>query len=409
MTGTRQVEVALLTGGGDKPYAFGLATALMAQGIALDLVAGDELTSPVFDHSPAVTFMNLRGSQASDVSLLNKVARVLVYYLYLLKYALIAKPAIFHILWNNKFEIIDRTLLLLYYKALGKKIVLTVHNVNAGVRDKTDSALNRFTLRVQYWLADHLFVHTNKMKAELVADWSVAESAITVVPFGINNAVPHTAITPSEAKQQLGIGPGERAVLFYGSIAPYKGVEYLVAAVKRLAADRDNYRLIIAGGPKKGSEQYWAGIRRKIDAIAGAQVSLRIEFIPDEETELYFKAADVVILPYTEIFQSGVLFLAYSFGLPAIVTDVGSLREDVVEGETGLVCRARDSADLAQAIDRYFSSALYEELPSRRREILDYAAKRHSWNTVAEMTSAAYRTLVEREFAPEAARRSPAL
>lgn len=55
----------------------------------------------------------------------------------LVRYAVTAKPTIFHILWNNKFEYFDRTLLMLYYRALGKKVVLTVHNVNADNRDLT--------------------------------------------------------------------------------------------------------------------------------------------------------------------------------------------------------------------------------------------------------------------------------
>jgi glycosyltransferase involved in cell wall biosynthesis len=407
--GNRRLAVALLTGGGDKPYAFGLSTALMSKGLSLDLIAGDELDSPEFHRAADVNFLNLRGDQTSDVTLATKISRVLLYYARLIRYAATAKPRIFHILWNNKFEIIDRTLLLLYYKALGKKIVLTVHNVNAGLRDRTDTAINRVTLRIQYRLADRLFVHTEKMKAQLVADWSVPEYAITVVPFGINNAVPDTAMTPAEARQRLGIGAGERAILFFGTIAPYKGLEYLVAAFERLAAINHNYRLIIAGKPKKGSEQYWNGIRRTIDGMTRERVIQKIEFVPDEDTELYFKAADVLILPYTEIFQSGVLFLGYSFGLPAIVADVGSLRDDVIEGKTGLVCRARDSADLARAIDKYFESGLYAALPARRRQIREYAAIQHSWDTVSETTISSYATLLANDFAGEAARDVPAL
>ena len=123
----------------------------------------------------------------------------------LIRYAATAKPRIFHILWNNKFETFDRTLLMLYYRLLGKRIVLTAHNVNAGKRDSKDTFLNRLTLRIQYRLADHIFVHTEKMKLELIEEFGVRESRVTVIPFGINNAVPNTDLAPSEAKQRLGI------------------------------------------------------------------------------------------------------------------------------------------------------------------------------------------------------------
>ena len=77
----------------------------------------------------------------------------------------------------------------------------------------------------------------------------------------------------------------------------------------------------------------------------------KIEYVPDEATELYFKAADVLVLPYVRVFQSGVLFLGYSFGLPVIAADVGSLKEEIVEGKTGFVFKPQDSSDLARTID----------------------------------------------------------
>src|SRR5689334_11516376 len=79
------------------------------------------------------------------------MVRILSYYFKLLRYAATAKPRTFHILWNNKVLHFDRTLLMFYYRLLGKRLVLTVHNVNAAKRDNRDSAFNRFTLRIQYF------------------------------------------------------------------------------------------------------------------------------------------------------------------------------------------------------------------------------------------------------------------
>jgi glycosyltransferase involved in cell wall biosynthesis len=387
--------VALLTGGADTPYAFGLATALMSRGIGLDVVAGDELDRPEF-HTPGVRFLNLRGNQRTDAALSTKIARVLIYYARLIRYAGVARPQLFHILWNNKFETIDRTLLMLFYKVLGKKIVLTVHNVNAGRRDSNDTAVNRLTLRIQYNLADHLFVHTESMKQELIDDFHVRESAITTIPFGINNAVPHTGLTSSEARRRLGIGPSEKTILFFGTITPYKGLEHLVAAFKRLLSEGRDYRLIIAGRPKNGSEKYWQAVHQDLEQIDPRRMIQKIEFTPDEETEIYFKAADVLVLPYTQVFQSGVLFLGFSFGLPAIVADVGSLKDDIIDGENGYVFNPGDSVDLARAIDKYFASGLFQTLPTRRPQIRDQAHEQHSWDTVSRMTQAVYDALLGR-------------
>jgi glycosyltransferase involved in cell wall biosynthesis len=98
-----------------------------------------------------------------------------------------------------------------------------------------------------------------------------------------------------------------------------------------------------------------------------------------------------VVIPYVEIFQSGVPFLSYSFGLPVIATDVGSLRNDVLEGKTGFLCRAKDPADLARAIRTYFASDLYRDLEMRRSEIREFANKRNSWTKVGEILTGVYR------------------
>ncbi len=389
-----EIAVALLTGGGDKPYAFGLATELISKGVTLDLIGSDDLDCPELCGQLKVHFLNLRGDQRSDASFTRKALRVLTYYSKLIRYAVTSKPKIFHILWNNKFESFDRTLLMLYYRLLRKRIVLTVHNLNAGRRDSKDTPLNRLTLRIQYRLVDHIFVHSEKMKFELIEEFGVQEARVTVIPFGINNAVPNTCLTPSEAKQRLGIRDGERTILFFGNIAPYKGLEYLVAAFQQIRARRDDDRLIIAGRPKN-CERYWAGIREAIhEDVQRGRVLLWADYVPDDETEVYFKAADVLVLPYSHIYQSGVLFLGYSFGLPVLAADVGSLKDEVVEGKTGFVFRPKDTIDLARVIERYFASDLFADLSSRRQEIRDYATGRHSWDVVGQMTMSVYATLL---------------
>lgn len=389
----RRAEAALLTGGGDRPYAFGLAKSLIKEGATVDLIGSDELDCPEFRDAPGVRFFNLRGDQNPDVGLLTKAIRVLTYYSRLLCYSATAKPKLFHILWNNKFEYLDRTLLMLWYRALGKRTVLTLHNVNASRRDCKDTLLNRVTLRIQYRLADHIFVHTKQMKQELIDEFGKHDDRITIIPFGINNAVPSTKLTSREARKRLGILDHEKVVLFFGNIAPYKGLEYLVAAFHQIACQ--GCRLIIAGRPKN-CDSYWSAIRSEIqDDVQTGRIVLKDEFIPDEDTEIYMKAADVLVLPYRYIYQSGVLFLGYSFGLPVIVSDVGSLSDDVIEGRTGFVCRSEDPVDLARVIDRYFRSELYGDLVHRRHEIRNYMAERNSWDIVGKMTSNLYSSLTK--------------
>ena len=383
------LPVALLTGGQDRHYAVGLATALIEQNVVLDVIGSDDVDGPEFQGNPHVRFLNLHGGN-QPAGFLTRIGRILFFYARLFRYVAVAKPKIFHVLWNNKLQIFDRTLLMMLYKSAGKKVVLTVHNVNAGRRDKTDSWLNRATLKFQYRLADHLFVHTTKMKEELVTAFDVNAAKVTIIPYGINNAVPSTALTCDQARQKLGLQAGEKVILFFGAIKRYKGLEYLVTAFQQIAT-QGNYRLIIAGERKKGHEEYWRSIQQAIELGPGKERILqKIEFIPDSETEIYFKAADVAVLPYTEIFQSGILFLSFAYGLPVIASKVGSFSDDIDEGVNGYLNEGKDCHDLARRIHDYFRSELYRELPQRRLVIRDRAFSEHSWKSVANLTRNAY-------------------
>lgn len=386
------IEIGLLTACRDKHYAFALAMALISKGISLDFVGGDEIDSPELHSAPNLRFLSLRRAPNENATSAQKILELLLYYARLIRYAARSSPEILHILWSGKLEFFDRTILMLYYKARGKKIALTAHNVNGARRDSKDSLLNRITLGIQYRLCDQIFVHTGKMKSELCREFNVREDAVTVIRYPINNAVPNTGLTSVEARNRLGLGVDERVILFFGKIRPYKGIEQLIAAFSQISADVSvNYRMIIAGEPNKGAQEYLRTLQQAINVTCGHdQVTLRFQFIRDEDLELYFKGADVLVLPYREIFQSGVLFLAYSFGLPVVATDVGSFREDIVEGKTGFLCKPDDPSDLARAIRMYFASELYENLSTRRQELKNYANSIYSWHAVADLTCKGY-------------------
>ena len=388
-------HVGLLTGGSDKSYALGLASALSSQNLRVEFIGSDELDCAEVRELAGLTFMNLRGDLRDNVGSAQKAVRIIRYYAQLARYAAVAKPKILHILWNNKFELFDRTLLMLYYRLARKRIVLTAHNVNAAKRDLKDNWLNRCSLCIQYRLCHHVFVHTEAMKREMVSDFGVAKENVSVIPFGMNDTIPVSDLTPLEAKQRLGLTPTQGTLLFFGQIAPYKGLKYLIAAMAILAKAGAEVRLIVAGRIKRGHADYWDQIQQMIfqEGIRHLVIE-RLGWIHDDQVEQYFKAADAVALPYLDIFQSGVPFLAFSFGVPMIASDVGSLRDDVVE-ETGLLCKPQDPLDLARAIERFFQGELYRSLESRRDRIRRFGARHHSWTEVGELTKAVYDNLLK--------------
>ena len=386
--------VVLLTAGQDPSYVFGLTITLSQRGIHVHVVGNDRVDDPEFHKSDRITFVDCGGIQANAGSLA-KLWQLTLYYARLIAYVTFRSPKIVHILWNSKLEYFDRTLLTLYFKLIGKKVVLTAHNVNKAKRDSCDSFLNRVTLRIQYRLLDRIFLHTEKMKGELAQEFGVSPAKVAVMPFPMNIHVPNTELTVSEAKQKLGLRPHEHTILFFGRIVPYKGLECLVDAFHRFARRDANCRLIIAGEPMKGFESYMQDVRRAIAEGEGAdRIRCELEYIPDSETEVYFKAADVVVLPYKNIFESGVVFLAYRFGLPVIASDVGSFREELTDSGAGSVFEQGNPASLAETLGAFFQSGLYKNAASHRQRIREYGNAHHSWQIVGKITDRVYSDLL---------------
>jgi glycosyltransferase involved in cell wall biosynthesis len=389
------LKVSLLTGGQDIHYALGLLSGLAVQELDIEFIGNDHWQNSYIVKSKNVVYFNLRGDQKSNASLKEKIFRVLRYYFKLIKYAAETDSKLFHIQWLNKFTYFDRTLLNIYYKLLGKKIVFTAHDINYRKLVGKDSLINNSSLKFMYWIVDHIVVHTEKMKLELIENYKVKEDKISVIPFGINEVMPKTNLTREQAKEKLGITTEEKALLFFGNIAQYKGLEYLILALAQLKKTVKDIKLIIAGRIKVDCQEYWAGIQRVIeDHKLEDYIIKRIEYIPEEEAEIYFKAADVLILPYKNIFQSGLIYTSYHFGLPVVAADVGSLRDDVVEGTTGFICKPEDPENLAEKIILYYKSALFENLEATRENIITYAIKNHSWELTGDKTYVLYKDLL---------------
>ena len=391
-------RISILTGGRDPHYAMGLLWGLLGTPLTIDFVANRAMRGEQDGRRGAVRYVDLYPS--TDATGLRRVAAIIRTYVALVRYVAWTRNPIIHILWYYKFEVLDNTVLAWLYRALGKRVVLTVHNVNRGERDGTDGALNRWSLRYLYRAVDHIFVHTLQSKTQLCRDFLVDEDKVTVIPFGVNIFTTQSQLDPAAARQRLGFGPGEKVILFFGNIAPYKGIDTLVDALALIP----DVRLMIAGPVKKGCEAYWGDVERAVARNGlNERVRINVEFIPESDVELYFKAADVTVLPYKKISQSGVLFLSLGFGVPVIVSDADGLPESVDEGVNGLIFREGDPEDLARRIAEYFSSQMFTALDVNRHQIIEELRRRHSWDSVAETTYDAYGQLLTDRRVPNAA------
>ncbi|HEX3800829.1 MAG TPA: glycosyltransferase family 4 protein [Verrucomicrobiae bacterium] len=383
-----------LTTGGAPHYETGLIQGLVNQNIALDVIGGDEL-EPALAGNARVNFRNFQGGSDPRISKLRKLLKVAGVYWKMIRYAATTDSKLFHIQWPYKLVLFDRTLLLLYYKLLGKKIIFTAHNVDADARDGTSTWLRHASLRFFYRNVNHLIVHTGKMKEQLVKIFGVPESRISVIPHGVMTCVPDTNLTREAARTKLELPQDEPVILFFGLITPYKGIETLVEACGALAKKGKTFKLVIVGRVKE-CRDYWEKIEGLIEQCSlKKNVRTDLRHVPDEDVEIYLKAADVMVLPYREIFQSGALFLTYRFGLPVAVTDVGSLREDVEAANAGVVCQTNDAAGLTQALEEYLASDFMRDPESHRARIREYAAERYSWERIGKLTEKVYQQVLQ--------------
>jgi D-inositol-3-phosphate glycosyltransferase len=393
------MRVSLLTGGDDPNYAVPLAESLSAEGIEVEFIGNDSMATVESLKSENIKYLNLRGNQDPRTPALSKIARILRYYKNLISYTSRTESRLFHILWLNKFEFLDRTVMNVIYKLKQKKIVFTAHNVNTRKRDGADSWTNRTTLKAMYSMLDHIFVHTDLSKEELVHEYGVAADKVTVIPFGLNTYVPETRLSRSEARASVGLEDTDKVLLFFGQIAPYKGLDVLLDAFKGLS-DIENVRLIVAGTAKRGAEPYWRALK---SSLGGHQTRSRVlvkdEFIPDDDVSILFRAADALVLPYRAIYQSGPLSLAYRFGVPVIATGVGSFQRDVIPHVTGLLCEPDSVPDLARAIREYFKSELYFDDAGARARIRQIASERYSWKGISQTIVSVYTRLERGETA----------
>jgi len=191
----------------------------------------------------------------------------------------------------------------------------------------------------------------------------------------MNEEMPITEINRIEARQRLGFELEDRVVLFFGKADEFKGLDILIEAFDRLSMP--STKLLISGWFPNPS--YRHKILSAIDAAYSRKdIHLHEGFLPNEDVEVFFKSADVMALPYRNIYQSGVVFLCFNFGLPIVATDVGSFRE-FVEDDMGIIANTNDAEGMADALRHFFKNQ-----HSFQREEIAERARKYRWDKICK-------------------------
>lgn len=148
----------------------------------------------------------------------------------------------------------------------------------------------------------------------------------------------------SEARKMLGYTTVDTVILFFGLIRPYKGLEDLLKAFRELP---ENIKLLIVGECYEGDDQ----ITELLSSPDVSDRSIWIDrFVEQEEVAGYFKASDLVVLPYRQATQSGVAQIALAFRKPLVLTRTGGLPELLEAGETGFLAEPSCPENLRDTI-----------------------------------------------------------
>jgi glycosyltransferase involved in cell wall biosynthesis len=280
-----------------------------------------------------------------------------------------------HFQWLS-VQHLDRSLLPTRHKEGGgrRPLVLTAHDVlprepRAGQLAAQLRLYDRF---------DAIVVHSEHGRARLIDELGADGDRVHVIPHGVftHLAEGHAAATPDVSDRSV--------VLLFGLMRPYKGIDVLLDAWRGVDGEQpiEDAELLIAGMPKMDISTLRAG--------APANVRFDPHFITDDELPAYFERADLVVLPYLQADQSGVLFTALAFGKPLLLSDVGGFPEMAVTGAARVV-PAGDARALGRAIRELLSDRDVRTAMAARARAA--ASGPYSWDRIARETLALYRSL----------------
>ncbi|MCI6553128.1 MAG: glycosyltransferase family 4 protein [Lachnospiraceae bacterium] len=257
-------------------------------------------------------------------------------------------------------------------KCLGRcRKLMVCHNVFPHERFPLDKFLTGLSLRGM----DYYLVQSRRDEEDLLA--LKPSAAYSRVFHPTYNAFKMKNMTREEARRQLSIGGEEKVMLFFGYVRPYKGLRHILRALPAVREKVPDIRLLVVGDFGDDRQEYMDLIREKKIA---PYVKIVEGYIPDQEVEQYFAAADLAVLPYESATQSGIAQIAYGFDMPIVATDVGGLPEVVLDGKTGYVVPQGDDTALGEAVVRFFTDTDIERMQQNIRQ----EEYKYSWDRMRE-------------------------
>lgn len=204
-------------------------------------------------------------------------------------------------------------------KARGVRVAWTVHNRLPHEMAYPGQEIALYRLLGQ---ASDIVLTMAPATRQIVSDIVRLDRAKTkTMPHPSYEGIYESGVSRQAARASFGLAPDEQAVLFVGQIRPYKGVAALARAVE-MAAPESRSTLMLGGVVKEMDDEEF-----EKSLPAGVRTILQLSFVEDADVARWFRAADVMVLPYRSVLNSGSLHLAGTFGVPVILPDLPHLVE----------------------------------------------------------------------------------
>ena len=251
------------------------------------------------------------------------------------------------------------------------------------------SRWRQFFYRRIYQLFDIVFVHFERNRLELTKTFGVPQERVGVIVHGneeIFRELRTPGVTAQTLRARVGLGPDEPVVLLFGLLSRYKGADILLQAFVKVRRET-NAKIVFAGFP---SDDFDLPAHQEMARRLGVDdaVIWVPEYIPSGEVAAWMEAASVIVFPYRDIYQSGALHVAQTFGVPTIASAVGAM-QDVIENEvSGLLVPTQDSDALAEALLRLLRDPEFAARLGARAA--QDAQGEFSWETIARRILAKY-------------------
>lgn len=317
--------------------------------------------------------------------LIKKTAKALLNYLVLGWHVRKKKPDILHIEWFPMLDYVGveiKILRLLKRLDPSMKVVYTIHNVYPHDMNlaKKEAYRKRF-LRISS-LIDTFVVHTNSTKEDVVHQFNIPSENISVIPHGIfkmKKQEQHTRIVSDD----------KVCFIMYGNMTSYKGVDIMVEAMALLPEEyKKRIKVTIVG---RIDESFY----NKLKAVpTGVETKWMPYYVNDDTLCQEIVNADVIMVPYRAISQSGVLLLALSFGKVILTSDLPSFRETLEGYDDNMFFESGNANSLASLIVNYLDGKI--DVDKAKNAIKQLNVK-YSWDEVARLTCFLYRnTLIKK-------------